>query len=173
MVVESVNIHVSAEFSEDKTLRFSLKKVWDSSKPKALFILLNPSKADVVRVDNTFGNIINQSVENGYGSVTLVNLFPLMATEQSELRGKLDLGKEQNSEVVKREVNSINDIFIAWGTESNKYRERKSEFEELLRNDEGGRNIRCWFDKDGSYPKHLRVIGKDWSLDNYEFSNIT
>jgi hypothetical protein len=67
--------------------------LWNSDKPNALFILLNPSKADVLRVDNTFCNIINQSIDLDFGSVTLVNLFPLMATEQKELRGKLELGK--------------------------------------------------------------------------------
>jgi hypothetical protein len=67
--------------------------LWNSDKPNALFILLNPSKADVLRVDNTSCNIINQSIDLDFSSVTLVNLFPLMTTEQKELRGKLALGK--------------------------------------------------------------------------------
>ena len=56
--------------------------------------------------------------------MTLVNLFPLMATKQSEQVGKLELGKNENLEVVSREIDSVNDVFIAWGTEHRKYRER-------------------------------------------------
>jgi len=59
MIKDSAEISVEAEFSDDRKLRYSLTKSWNTNKPKALFILLNPSKADVLKVDNTFGNIIN------------------------------------------------------------------------------------------------------------------
>jgi hypothetical protein len=160
MVKDSAKISVEAEFSDDRQLRFSLSKLWNSDKPNALFILLNPSKADVLRVDNTFCNIINQCIDLDYGSVTLVNLFPLMATEQKELRGKLELGKSENLDVIERELSSTNDVFIAWGSEHYKYKERKLEFEALFKKHEPEINLRCWYNKDDSYPKHLRIVGK-------------
>lgn len=167
MIIETAEIKVSAEFSDNKTLRFLLKKTWNSKKPTALFILLNPSKADVVRVDNTFCNIINQSVDLGYGEVKLVNLYPFMTTEPKELKGNLDLGKDENLEIVNREINSVKDVFIAWGTEHNRYKNRKSEFESMLNN--SNVNVYCWFDKNSSFPKHLRIVGKDWNLNKYNF----
>jgi hypothetical protein len=167
--IESIDIQVSAEFSDDKTLRFSLTKTWNSDKPKALFILLNPSKADVVRMDNTFCNIVNQSIDLDFGSVTLVNLFPLMATDSKKLTGKLELGKEENLKIISREIISINDIFIAWGTDNNKYRQRKLEIELILKK-HGAKNVRCWFDKNKSHPKHLRIVGKDWLVKEYKYS---
>jgi len=174
MKVESVDIKVLAEFSDNKDLRYSLTKVWNSDKRRALFILLNPSKADVLRMDNTFCNIVNQCIDLDFGSVTLVNLFPLMATEQSELVGRLELGKDENLKVIGREINNIDDIFIAWGTENKKYHQRKSDVESILKK-YNKKNICCWFDKNDSYPKHLRIVGKDWVIKKYQlaFESVT
>ncbi|GAA6186431.1 DUF1643 domain-containing protein [Aliiglaciecola sp. NS0011-25] len=169
MVVDSANIEVKAEFSEDRKLRFTLKKTWDIEEPSALFILLNPSKADVLRMDNTFCNIINQCIDLKFGSVTLVNLFPIMATEQKELKGKLDIGKNENYEVIGRELMTTDTVFIAWGSEHKKYSSRKSEIEHLLKKCDKKTKILCWFDENKNYPKHLRIVGKTWELSNYEY----
>ena len=175
MIKDSAEVSVEAEFSDDRKLRYSLTKSWNTDKPKALFILLNPSKADVLKVDNTFGNIINQSIDLGYGSLTLVNLFPFMATDQKELKGKLELGKNENINVIKRELNSTKNVFIAWGSEHHKYKERKSEFEAIFKTHEPDINLRCWYNKEESYPKHLRIVSKEWSLKaySYVFNNVT
>ena len=50
-----------------------------------------------------------------------------MATDQKELKGKLELGKNENINVIKRELNSTKNVFIAWGSEHHKYKERKSD----------------------------------------------
>ena len=41
-----VKISRSADISSDRKERFSLSRIWDSKKPKVLYIMLNPSYAD-------------------------------------------------------------------------------------------------------------------------------
>lgn len=167
---EIINISVTTEISDDKKLRFLLERTWDKTKPAALFILINPSKASIIKLDNTYCNIVNICVDSGYGSLKLVNLFPLMATNPAELKGSYCLGREENEKIIIREIDLVNDIFIAWGTEDN-YKDRKEWFENLLRNSTK-KNVYCWFDENGNYPKHLRILGKNWKKQEYDFKFI-
>ena len=48
-----------AEFSIDKKERYSLKREWDNSKNKILYIMLNPSLADDKNDDPTIRRLIN------------------------------------------------------------------------------------------------------------------
>ena len=157
--------------SADRKLRFLLERIWDKTKPSALFILLNPSKASCLKLDNTFCNIVNICVDKGYGSLKLVNLFPIMATDPSKIKSSYDLGKEENEKVILREINSVKDIFIAWGTEDN-YKDKKIWFENLLQTHAKNKRVLCWADKDGNYPKHLRIVGKDWKEREYQFKYL-
>ncbi|HHF3147406.1 DUF1643 domain-containing protein [Vibrio sp. J2-4] len=108
-------IEVSAEFSNDteSSLRFSLTKAWGSGEKKALFILLNPSKADVLLMDNTFAYVVNYCVDANFAAVTVVNLFPYRTTEPMNLVGNYDLGLSENLKVFERELGLANEVFIA------------------------------------------------------------
>ncbi|WP_172405276.1 DUF1643 domain-containing protein [Vibrio parahaemolyticus] len=156
-------IEVSAEFSNDteQSLRFSLTKAWGNGEKKALFILLNPSKADIVRMDNTFANVVNYCVDANFDAVTVVNLFLYRATEPKDLAGKYDLGLSENIKVFQRELELANEVFIAWGTEHKKYSQAKKRFESVLKERANGKRISCWYDEKGNYPKHLRILGKN------------
>ncbi|TPA96988.1 DUF1643 domain-containing protein [Vibrio parahaemolyticus] len=164
-------IEVSAEFSNDtqQSLRFSLTKAWGNGEKKALFILLNPSKADIVRMDNTFANVVNYCVDANFDAVTVVNLFPYRATEPKDLVGKYDLGLSENIKVFQRELELANEVFIAWGTEHKKYSQAKKRFESVLKESADGKRISCWYDEKGNYPKHLRILGKNWVNKDYQF----
>jgi len=170
MIEETITLKVKAKFSDDRKFRFYLDKVWDESKPKALFILMNPSKATCLKLDNTLCNIMNYCIEAGYGQMRLVNLFPLMAISQTELSGKLQLKKLENNAEITASVEFANTIYVAWGTED-KYKTRKSEVEQILFDNQRGQ-IRCWKDKNGQYPKHLRIMSENWILTDYIFKYI-
>ena len=100
IINESSELKVQAKFSKDRTLRFYLEKVWDKNNRKALFILLNPSKATSLKLDNTLCNITNHCIDEDFGQLMLVNLFPFMATNQGELAGNLQKGKTENNEII-------------------------------------------------------------------------
>lgn len=64
-----------AVFSDDDLKRYILKKVWDESKPQLAIIMLAPSDASAVSLDNTSMLVLNNSFRLGYGGVTILNLF--------------------------------------------------------------------------------------------------
>lgn len=76
-----------AIFSNDQTKRYLLKKAWDSSKKNVVIIMLAPSEASGIMLDNTTLLVLNNAYRLGYGSVTIVNLFATLndfALKQAE-----------------------------------------------------------------------------------------
>ena len=67
-----------AVFSDDGLKRYILKKVWDESKPQLAIIMLAPSDASSVSLDNTSMLVLNNSFRLGYGGVTILNLLSLI-----------------------------------------------------------------------------------------------
>lgn len=55
--------------------RYTLKKSWDENKPRLAIIMLAPSEASAVSLDNSSMLTLNNCVRLGYGSVTILNLF--------------------------------------------------------------------------------------------------
>ena len=65
----------TAVFSDDGTKRYLLTKSWDSDKPNLAIIMLAPSEASGIALDNTTMLVLNNASRLGYGSVTVLNLF--------------------------------------------------------------------------------------------------
>ena len=53
------NMLREAKFSNDKKERYSLKREWDKSKNKILYIMLNPSLADEKKDDPTIRRLMS------------------------------------------------------------------------------------------------------------------
>ncbi|ENM0977360.1 DUF1643 domain-containing protein [Vibrio antiquarius] len=174
LIDSSSKLTVVTNGSNDGKFRFTLEKEWDATKRKALFILLNPSKGTELKLDNSICNIMNYSVEQGFGGFRLVNLFPLMATTTRELTGKLALGKKENDDAIRKSINWADVIYVAWGSGQN-YITRKREVENFLSELASQKKVLCWKDPNGNYPRHLRILGKNWSLESYvpKFSKNT
>lgn len=68
-------LETAAVFSEDGAKRYLLKKLWDSKKPSLTIIMLVPSEASGIALDNTTLLVLNNAFRLGYGSVSIVNLF--------------------------------------------------------------------------------------------------
>ena len=65
----------TAEFSEDGKKRYLLTKTWDDKKPRLTIIMLAPSEASGIGLDNTTMLVLNNASRLGYGAVSIVNLF--------------------------------------------------------------------------------------------------
>ena len=167
---DTQNVIVKSNFCSKNNLRFFLERIWNEELNKALFILMNPSKATTLKLDNTLCNIVNYSIDNNYGSLRLVNLFPTMATNPKDLSGKLKIGQVENNQEIIESIKWADRIFIAWGTDDKKYITRKKEVEEILqKNNVDNKDIFCWKDKDNKFPKHLRIMSDDWTLAKYNY----
>ncbi len=91
-----------AKFSNCLNYRFALWRTWDESKPFAMFIGLNPSKADEVEHNPTINRCINLAKSWGYGGACMANLFAYRATDPSEMKLQIDpVGAENDEWLVK------------------------------------------------------------------------
>lgn len=64
-----------AVLSENKEYRYRLWRIWDESKPKVMFIMLNPSTADEMIDDPAIKRCISFAKSWGYGGLYVGNLF--------------------------------------------------------------------------------------------------
>ena len=76
---------MSAAISADGLYRYDLQRVVSDAPGVLAFIMLNPSTADAEKDDPTIRRCIGFTRRFGYGTLRVVNLFPLRATDPGEL----------------------------------------------------------------------------------------
>lgn len=104
-----------AVISDCGKYRYLLRRTWDHDKPRALFIMLNPSTADAEIDDATIRSCIRLSKGIGYGSFEVVNLFGLRATDPKELTTAESPIGPNNERVVDAAVRRCDVVICAWG----------------------------------------------------------
>ncbi|MBF6607758.1 MAG: DUF1643 domain-containing protein [Flavobacterium sp.] len=105
----------SAVISECGNYRYSLTRVWDESKPKVMFIMLNPSTADASKDDPTIRRCIAFAKTWGYGGLFVCNLFSFRATNPKDL---LKIGNpfgDENIWHTRKLSDEVTTIICAWG----------------------------------------------------------
>ena len=70
-----VEIIRTAEISPCGWYRYSLSRTWDEAGKTIVFIGLNPSTADASKDDRTIRRCVRFARDNGYGRLTMLNLF--------------------------------------------------------------------------------------------------
>lgn len=102
-----------AEFSECGKHRYALWRIWDRSKPLAMFIGLNPSTANADSDDPTIQSVTRLSRFNGYGGFYMMNCWSYIATEPKDL--DTCAGNIENAEWLGQISNKCKDVIFAWG----------------------------------------------------------
>lgn len=74
-----------AEISADGRYRYALWRRWDKTRPRLVFIMLNPSTADAEHDDATIRVCMGRARRMGFGGIRVLNLFALRATDPAEL----------------------------------------------------------------------------------------
>jgi len=87
-------------FSPCRQWRYTLSRIWDSQKPMAQFICLNPSTADEIQDDPTVRRCINYARDWGYGGLVMTNIFAYRATDPKQMMAVPD------------PVGPLNDLYI-------------------------------------------------------------
>lgn len=75
MNIIQTTLTTEAIFSDDNAKRYLLRKSWDENKPVLAIIMLAPSEASGIELDNTTMLVLNNVSRLGYGSVAILNLF--------------------------------------------------------------------------------------------------
>jgi hypothetical protein len=105
----------AAIVSGDGKYRYLLHRVWDAGKPRALFVMLNPSTADAEIDDPTIRSCIRLSKSWGYGSFEVVNLYAFRATDPRALaREPFPVGPD-NSGAQDAAIERCDVVICAWG----------------------------------------------------------
>ncbi len=101
--------------------RYTLSRVWDSTKPSLTFVMLNPSTADSAVDDPTIRRCIGYARRDGYGGITVVNLFAIRATDpEILLDSSVDREGEYNvlwqDQLIRKALDAGTPIVCAWGS---------------------------------------------------------
>jgi hypothetical protein len=115
-----------AVISDCEKYRYLLRRVWDHAKPRALFIMLNPSTADAKVDDPTIRSCVRLARGLGYGSIEVVNIFGWRATDPAELPKQPDPIGPMNERIVVAAIGRCDVVICAWG--ANAMAARKSNF---------------------------------------------
>ena len=101
--------------SDCKRYRYSLTRSWDSSKPRVMFMMLNPSTADGEKDDPTIRRCIGFAKSWGFGSIEVGNLFAFRATMPEHLILEKDPVGPENRQWVNAAAQFAQMIVCAWG----------------------------------------------------------
>jgi hypothetical protein len=102
-------------FSPCGTYRYTLARQWDGTRPRVLFVMLNPSTADEDHDDPTIRRCIGFAQRWGYGAADVGNIFALRSTDPALLytHGK-PVGKD-NDEHLRELARRAERVVVAWG----------------------------------------------------------
>ena len=151
-----------ATISPCKRYRFKLWRTWYESqsllgsKQRAghdavLFVMLNPSTADASEDDPTIRKCIGFAKRWGFEALTVVNLYPLRATNPDALTAWSDQDALwENDRIIVDERDSHRLIVAAWGAGAVKYgRHRIERVRNLL-----GPHVMCLKKTQDGHPWH-------------------
>lgn len=108
-------LECDAVISECGKYRYLLRRTWEHNKPRALFVMLNPSTADASIDDATIRSCIRLSKGLGYGSFEVVNVFGWRATKPNELLTVSDPCGPRNEDHVRGALARCDIPICAWG----------------------------------------------------------
>lgn len=105
----------SAVLSDDGLYRYRLERRWDIG-PTATWVMLNPSTADGEVDDQTIRRCVAFTKAAGYGSLVVVNLYALRATNPAELAAHPDPVGRANLAAVRGALFECALVVAAWGS---------------------------------------------------------
>ena len=145
-----------AEFSIDKKERYSLKREWDKSKNKILYIMLNPSLADDKNDDPTIRRLISFTKKYNYGGFLVGNIFTTITPNPKELDKSKGMSDKNFEELIKL-INKVDQIVYAWGDNI----EEPQLLKELVL------NPKCFGKNLNGSPKHPLYLPSETKLINF------
>jgi hypothetical protein len=146
--------------------RYALDRIWDDTKPKVMFLMLNPSTADDSNDDPTIRRCIGFAKSWGYGGLHVGNLFAYRSTDPKNLLTAIDPIGEENKHYLKLMASQCDKVVCAWGNSGivNKLLKKNPDYKPLL--NFGLNTYYIDLCNDGT-PKHPLYLKGDLSLKNY------
>lgn len=156
--------NIEVLFDESNAHRLKLTCTWDGTLPRCLYIMLNPSTADNDKCDPTLGRCISLAKDNGFGSITVVNLFSFRTPKPKLLWEANVQSLPENVCNVTEAMNEAEVIIVAWGGAVRK----KTNFTWVLNHAEIiGKSVYCFGQNKSRTPKHPLFLRRDAELEAY------
>ena len=168
----TTSLITTAEFSDDGKKRYLLKKTWDDQKPSLAIIMLVPSEAADIALDNTTMLVLNNASRLGYGSVTVLNLFATVG--DFDLKTTENDDKENTATIIQTAKN-VNTLVYAAGVgkaTNKKFIARQTKILESLKPYE--KKLKCLSSKDGSsrFQHPLSPAVRTWYLSDMTIKEL-
>ena len=123
------NLKTEIVMSEDEQHRYSLRKMWDGSKPSLAILMICPSSSGEVAVDTSTMLTLGNCYRLGYGSVTIVNLFSKV--NDFDLKDAQN-SDEENLQAILKAAQEADCVVIGAGTGKAKNKVFQHRFEQVL-----------------------------------------
>ncbi len=104
-----------AVYSECERYRYALTRVWDPQGRRALYIMLNPSKATEVQNDPTIERCERRARALGFGAFTVTNIFAWRETDPKALRAAAAPEGPDNDAAIREGVAWADQVIAGWG----------------------------------------------------------
>ena len=115
ITISTYNIERDAALSDCGQYRYLLRRTWDHDRPRALFVMLNPSTADAEVDDPTIRSCARLCRAWGYGSFEVVNLYAWRATKPDDLAGAAFPVGVRTDAIAEAAVTRCDVGICAWG----------------------------------------------------------
>lgn len=112
-----LSIPKGAIFSEQRTYRYALWRMWSATKKPLMTIGLNPSTANEITDDPTITRLIGRAAKEGFGGLLMANLYAYVSTDPNALiRGKIETVGVLNDYYLRQMILLSEKQLCAWGT---------------------------------------------------------
>lgn len=149
---------MTAIFSPDRKHRLTLWRQWDTTKPILLVIGLNPSTADETKDDPTIRRCVRFAKDWGFGSLCMMNLFSIRATDPKEMLACENPIHEWNDTLLKTTIDGAGMILAAWGTHGSHLRRDDLIYNLMI---QANRPIHCLGKTKDGQPRHPLYVKAD------------
>lgn len=147
-----------AIIDETQKYRYLLWRIWDETKPKIVFLMLNGSTADAETNDNTLNKCISYAKSWGFGKLEIVNLFSYRTALPAVLKKAPDPIGPLNEKYILESLKGANMVVVAWGAHGN-YKNQNKVVLKLLKS-QNVTPFSLGYTKDGN-PKHPLYLKAD------------
>lgn len=158
-------VESDAVISDCGQYRYLLRRNWDDTKPRALFVMLNPSTADAEQDDATIRSCIRLCKSWNYGSFEVVNLYGIRATNPKTLPSFNDPVGPKNDRIAAAAIGRCDTPICAWGADKMAKR-RARKFWNLIRTYRPA--AFCLGKTKGGAPRHPLYIKSGTALEIYQ-----
>ena len=165
----SLDSVVQAKFSECKRYRYELSEVWDATKPMVLWILMNPSVANLDHSDPTLIKTGKYARAWGYGGQLIGNVHAYRATDSNEMLLVDDPVGPENDGALLSMAKRTQMIVLAYGMPPKKLAARGLQVANLLAKNYDLHSLKLNMDGSPSHPLYLPTNLRPIKIDKATF----